>query len=126
MQLVLPEIKSLGANLVAISPQIPEKSSTTAKENAVTFDVLSDVENRVAREFDLVFTLPERLRPIYKNFGVDLPGANGDDTFALPIAATYVINVDGTIVHAFVDSDYTKRMEPEEIVHVLKRVASER
>lgn len=121
MQLVLPEIKSLGASLVAISPQLPEKSMSTAKKNSLTFEVLSDVGNRVAREFGLVFTLPERLRPIYQNFGVDLPSSNGDDSFELPIPATYVIDVDGTILHAFVDTDYTKRLEPAEVVEALKK-----
>ena len=124
MQLVSSEITSLGAALVAISPQLPEKTSNTAKENAVTFEVLADVGNKVAREFGLVFTVAERLRPIYKKFGVDVSAANGDETFELPITATYVIAPDGTIVHAFIDSDYTKRMEPDEIVQVLKRMTS--
>jgi peroxiredoxin len=92
----------------------------------VEFEVLSDVGNRVAREFGLVFTLPERLRPIYKKYGVDLVAANGDGTFELPITATYVIAVDRIILNAFVDSDYTKRMEPEDIIQVLKRITSNR
>ena len=109
---------------MAISPQVPEKTSNTAKENAVTFEVLADAGNKVAREFGLVFTLAERLRPIYKKFGVDVSAANGDESFELPITATYVIAADKTIVHAFIDSDYTKRMEPEEIVQVLKKMTS--
>lgn len=124
MQLALSEIKSLGTNLVAISPQLPERSSMTAQKNSLEFEVLSDVGNRVAREFGLVFPLPERLRPIYEKYGVDLAATNGDETFELPITATYVIAVNGTILHAFIDSNYTKRMEPEEILQVLKRITS--
>jgi peroxiredoxin len=123
---VLPEIESLGASLVAISPQLPEKSLSTAEENKLVFEVLSDVGNKVAREFGLVFTLSENLRPIYKSFGVDIPVANGDDSFELPIAATYVIDVDGTITHSFVDTDYTKRLEPAEVVEALKKLVTNR
>jgi peroxiredoxin len=108
--------------LVAISPQVPEKSLDTAHQNVLCFDVLSDVGNRVAREFGLVFTLPERLRAIYKQFGADVAAANGDECYELPIAATCVIGSDGIITHAFVDTDYTKRMEPENVVQVLRKM----
>ena len=85
------------------------------------FEVLSDVGNSVARGFNLVFEVAEELRPIYDKFGIDIPGHNGDDTFEIPIPATYVIDTDGTVLHAFVDADYTKRMEPDDVVDVLKR-----
>ena len=120
MQLALPEIEVLGAHLVAVAPELPDKSLSTAERNALAFEVLSDVGNKVARDFGLVFSLAEELRPIYASFGIDIPAYNGDDTFELPMPATYVIDTDGTIVHAFVDTDYTKRLEPAEIVEILK------
>ena len=123
---MISEIKSLGATLVAISPQVPEKSLRTAEDNKVSFDLLSDVGNKVARQFGLVFTLPERLRTIYKQFGADVAAANGDESYELPLAATYVIGVDGIIRYAFVDTDYTKRLEPEEVVNVLKKIIADR
>lgn len=123
---MISEIKSLGATLVAISPQVPEKSLATAEENKVSFEVLSDVGNKVARQFGLVFTLPERLRRLYKKFGADVAAANGDESYELPLAATYVIGVDGIIRYAFVDTDYTKRLEPEEVVRVLKKIIGDR
>ena len=126
MQLTLPEIESLGANLVALSPQLPEKSLSTAEENKVSFEVLSDLGNKVAREFGLVFTLAESLRPLYKKFGADVAAANGDESYELPMTATYVIDSNGTIVHAFVDTDYTKRLEPAEAVEVLKKLVAKK
>jgi len=126
LQLIVSEIKSLGATLVAISPQVPEKSLATAEENKVSFEVLSDVGNKVARQFGLVFSLPERLRTLYKKFGADVAAANGDESYELPLAATYVIDVDGIIRYAFVDTDYTKRLEPEEVVNVLKKIIADR
>jgi peroxiredoxin len=124
LQLALPEIEALGANLVAISPQLPEKSLSTAEDNKVTFEVLSDAGNEVAQEFGLVFTLAENLQSLYKKFGADVAAANGDESYELPITATYVINEDGTIVHAFVDTDYTKRLEPAEAVEALKKIGA--
>jgi peroxiredoxin len=123
---VKAEIESLGANLVAISPQIPEKSLSTAQDNKVAFEVLSDGGNKVAREFGLVFILSEKLRPIYAKFGIDLPAANGDTSYELPVPATYVIDANNTIAHAFVDTDYTKRLEPAEIVEIINRIIANR
>jgi len=123
LQQSLPEIKELGATLVAISPQTPDNSLSTVEKNDLEFEVLSDVGNQVAKEFGLVFVLPEELRPIYQDFGIDLPAHNGEDTFELPIPATYVIAQDGTIIHAFVDADYTKRLDPAEIIAALKKIS---
>lgn len=120
----LPEIESLGASLVAISPQTPDNSLSTVEKNELTFEVLSDVRNQVAREFGLIFTLPEELHPIYKEFGIDLPAHNGDATFELPISATYVIAPDRTVIYAFVDPDYTKRLEPKAVVEALRQITN--
>jgi peroxiredoxin len=120
LQLALPEIKSLGANLVAISPQLPDGSLSTVEQHALEFEVLSDTGNRVAREFGLVFKMGEALRETYQGFGLDWPAINGDDSFELPLTATYVIDTNGTIAHDFVDTDYCKRLEPAEILAVLR------
>jgi len=115
----LPEIESVGAQLVAISPELPDHELEIIENHKIDFDVLSDAGNRVARKFGLVFTLAEELRPVYAGFGIDLPSCNGDDSFELPMPATYVIGSDGVILHAFVNADYTQRMEPAEIIRFL-------
>ena len=119
---MLPEIESFGAQLVAVSPNLPDKSLSAAEKNDLTFEVLSDVRNHVAREFGLLFTLAENLRPIYESFGIDIPAFNGDDSFELPMPATYVIDTNGIITHVFVDPDYTRRLEPTEIVEIIKNM----
>lgn len=81
---------------------------------------MSDQGNRVSRQFGLVYSLPESLRAIYAGFGIDLPAYNGDERFELPLPATYVIRPDGEIAYAFADADYTRRMEPAEIIEVLR------
>ena len=118
----MERIKELGATLVAVSPQTPDSSLSTMERNYLEFEVLSDVGNKLAREFGIVFQLPVELRPIYASYGLDLQSVNADDTFELPLTATYVIDRDRKIRFAFVDADYTTRMEPEEIVAVLSEM----
>lgn len=120
LQQWLPEIKAYGGTLIAISPQTPDNSLSTIEKNELTFEVLSDVGNQIAHKFGLVFTIPEALRPIYQGLGIDLIASNGNQTFELPIPATYVVNTDGVIVDAFINPDYTQRQDPEKIITILK------
>ncbi len=122
LQNALPEIKSLDAQLIAISPNTPDNSISSIEKHGLEFEVLTDAGNKIAKEFRLVFNLAEELRPIFKQFNFDVPKYNGDESWELPIPATYIVNTDGKIVHAFVNADYTKRMEPTEIISKLKEL----
>jgi len=126
LQQALPEFNRLGAALVAISPQQPDQSLSTIEKNALAFPVLSDAGSIVARSFGISFDLDEALRPIYTQFGHALPSVNGDDSWQLPIPATYVIGPDGTIALAFVDIDYRTRLEPSDILATLAALARNR
>ncbi len=119
LQSSLSAIQSQGATLLAITPQTPDKSLAQIKEKTLAFEVLSDSQNTVARQFGLVFTLPETLRPIYQAWGIDIPEHNGDDTFELPVPATYIVGQDKIIKYAFVNVDYTQRLEPNIIIEQL-------
>ena len=122
MQQKLSDIKNLGAELVAISPQLPDNSLSTVEKLALEFEVLSDVGNKVARDFGLVFRLSDKVQEIYSNFGIDLPAANGDESHELPIPATYVVDRDGVVRHAHIDADYTNRLDPETIIAELQKL----
>lgn len=119
LQKQLPEFKALGANLIALTPELPDRSLSTADKNELEFEVLSDVGNKVAREYGIVYTLTDEVAAIYaEKFGM---GAyNGDDSNELPLAATYVVGQDGKIIYAFLDADYRNRAEPDAIIDVLK------
>lgn len=109
--------------MLAISPMTPEGSREMQQALESPFPILSDPGNKVARTFGLVHVLPEYLRPVYAQFGIDVPKANGDDTFELPLPATYVIDKDGTIRFAHVELDYTQRAEPSDILAVLAKLS---
>ncbi|HHH44073.1 MAG TPA: AhpC/TSA family protein [Gammaproteobacteria bacterium] len=123
LQQCLPDIRTCGARLIAVSPEKPDASLTHAEKLDLEFDVLSDPGNRVANEYGLVMSVHESLRPLYLEWGIDLPGANGDDRYELPVPATYVIDRDGIIRAAHVDKDYTKRMEPDDILAALRTLS---
>jgi peroxiredoxin len=120
-QRALPEMRALGAELVAVSPQIPDASLSTAERNELAYPVLSDVGNRVARAYGIVFALPSEVIEYYvEHRGHDLTAANGDDSWELPVPATFVIDRDGTVRLADVDPDYTRRLEPAAILAALQ------
>ncbi len=121
-QMAYSQVKDAGAELITISPNTPGKFAQMESEHGVEFELLSDIGNKVAREYGLVFTLPEELRPIYEQFGINIPEDNGDESYELPMPATYVINTDGKIVYSFVDADYTKRAEPSEVLAAVKKL----
>lgn len=120
LQEALPLFQALGAQLVAISPNTPDKSLTSIEKHALTYEVLTDAHNALARQYGLVFTMSEQVRPIYQQIGFDIPAYNDDDTWELPFPAIYVINRDGVVVYSFVNADYTKRAEPSTVVAVLQ------
>ncbi|MEO0647200.1 MAG: peroxiredoxin-like family protein [Cyanobacteria bacterium J06650_10] len=119
-QQLLPEFQQASAQVIAISPELPDNSISITEKHELAFPVLSDVGNTVARSYGLVFSLAESLRPLYKGFGIDIPASNGDDTYELPVPATYVIDSTGTIRYAYAEADYTLRAEPAEVLAAVK------
>lgn len=119
LQKELPNFTALGANLLALSPELPDSSISTQEKNELTFEVLSDVGNKVAREYGVVYKLPNPVAEAYQN-GFDLHKYNGDESDELPLSATYVIAQDGTIKFAFLDADYRNRAEPSGLIKVLE------
>src|SRR5258708_3489511 len=112
-QQALPEITALGGRILAISPQLPDGSLSVAEKNGLEFDVLSDLRNAVARRFGLVYALPEELRAALRSNNKALPGINGDDSWELPVPATFVISTDRRVALAHIEVDYRRRLAPE-------------
>ncbi len=113
----LDTLKAAGAQLIAISPELPDNSMTTAQKNALTFHVLSDTNNAVAQEYGLVYTAPDDLKE--KLPGLDLRQHNGTKGRELPLTATYVVDRDATIQYAMITPDYKERAEPADVISVL-------
>jgi peroxiredoxin len=122
LQEILREIEARGARIVAISPQTAPNSRKSARQNKLTFPIVSDPEGKVADAFGLRFKLPDYLIELYKNLKNDLPSFNGDASWTLPMPARYVIGTDGVIAYAEVNPDYTQRPDPSELLPVLDQL----
>jgi peroxiredoxin len=116
LQQVHAEIAMRGASLVAISPQTQKHSYMTRDMHKLRFPVLSDAGNETARKFGLVYRLSPELQSLYESIMTKLPGYNGDQSWELPMPATYVVRQDGTVAYAHVDADWRQRPEPEEML----------
>lgn len=122
MQQVLPQLKQAGANLVAISPEKPDHALNTVQKESLDFHVLSDVGNKVARQYGVVYGLPEAVAAKFKGM-IDLAAYQGEaHAGQLPLSATYVVNQAGEITYAFLDADYKKRAEPAEILEHVREL----
>jgi peroxiredoxin len=119
-QAIQPELAALGATLVAISPQTPDHSLTTAEKRGLRYLVLSDVGNAVARRYGLVFAVGEAARATYAAIGAGLPAFNGDDSWELPVPGTFVLDRAGTVHLAFADPDFTRRLEPAALLAAVR------
>jgi peroxiredoxin len=119
MNLIVPEIEKAGATLAAISPQTVQQSFFMRDQHKVRFPLLSDAGNNMARQFGLTCRVPDEQRAVYQRAFVNLPFVNGDDSWELPIPATYIIDRDGTVIYASASEDYTERPEPEDILRTL-------
>jgi peroxiredoxin len=115
-QQALPQLEAGGATLVAISPQTPSHSKALAEKLGLTFALLSDVGNQVARAYGLVFTIDQALRRAHLRVGADLPAFNGTDAWELPMAGTFLLDRSGTVRLAFVDPDFTRRLDPSVVI----------
>jgi peroxiredoxin len=124
-QAELPRILAAGASLVAISPEKPDDTVSTAEKNALSFPVLSDIGNEVGKAFGVVYTFTDAVRQVYDGFKLDIPAKNGTpDDWSLPLSATYVIGADGVILFADTRVDYRERTDPLAVLQVLERRAA--
>ena len=124
LQAALPAFETLGAALVAISPQTAPNSRKSVRQNDLGFPILSDPNNDVAAAFGLRFAMPAYLVDLYKELKNDLPAFNGDPSWTLPMPGRFVVAPDGTVLYAEVNPDYTRRPEPENMLPALRNAAA--
>ncbi len=123
MNLILPQIVQAGAKLVAISSQTVKQSYFMHDQHKLRFPLLSDAGNKFARQFGLTYRVPAPQEAVYRRAFVNLPFTNGDESWELPIPATFILDRDGTILCASANEDYTDRPEPSDIVAGLQNQA---
>lgn len=121
LQEKLPDFKATGASLLALTPELPDKSMSTTEKLELEFEVLSDIDNQVARQFGVVYSLTEEVGDMYES-GFGLSDYNGNTKQELPLAATYIIDTNGIVQYAFLDAEYRNRAEPSEVLEFLQKM----
>ena len=121
----LEDFEELGATVLAVSPEIDEKGIEMGKELELGFYIGHDENNELARSLGLTFKLDAKTIKKYREYGIDVPDANGTRKWELPIPATYVIDTDSTIKFVFDDEDYSKRANYKKVLKVLKEITAD-
>ena len=114
------EIAALGAGIVAISPEISAWAAELKSYAKAPFHILSDLDGGYALELNLLFWVGDAAQRAMAAGGVDLVQFQGNDTWTLPIPATFVVGADGVVLARFVDPDYRRRMEVEDLLETLR------
>ncbi|WP_430425237.1 peroxiredoxin-like family protein [Maribacter litoralis] len=124
LQAKLKEIESLGATLVAISPEVPDASMTKNEISNMDFTVLSDQDAKVASQYGVAWEVPEFLLDHMRiDRELDLKEINNGNGSVLPIPATFIIGTNGLVQWNYVNVDYRTRSEPDEIIDALKSIS---
>jgi peroxiredoxin len=116
LQLYIDQIKAVGANLLAISPDSPDASLSTSEKHELGFEVLSDYNNDVAKQYGISYPTGETTKGFMKSERMLAPEE-------LPLAAVYIIDQTGLIRYAFLDADFRRRAEPYDIITTLQNIA---
>lgn len=117
------QIEEKNAKLIAVSPELHQFAAETLNKKNINFPVLTDLGNKAADKFGLVFELPETYRDMYQDLNLHLNVLNGDDSWTLPVPATFIISNKGKIISTYINVDYTQRMEPNDILAQLERLS---
>jgi peroxiredoxin len=118
-QELLPELDAFGTRLVAISPQDPDQSLSTAEKAGLAFTVLSDPGSRVARDIGIAFQQPDDVLAAQRQLGLDLAQVNAQGSTWLPRPTVLIVGQDRTVRFIDVQPDYTARTEVADIIAAL-------
>ncbi len=121
---MLHELNVAGGQLLALCPDLPDSTMSTAERQGIAFPMLSDTGNVVARSYGLVYELPQAVAELYR--GINLPAYTGNRRMELPLAATYLIDSEGVIRYAHVGADYRQRAEPDEVIRQLRQLLKQK
>lgn len=114
-----PAVRERGALIAAISPQTVRQSDFMQGQHDIPFPLLNDDGCHYAEQFGLVYTIPQYHQQHYRSVLVNLPFVNGDQSWKLILPATYVVDIDGTILFAEAHADFRVRPEPDEVMRSL-------
>ncbi len=115
-----PKIAELGAQIVAISPETVKWGAELKAYAKAPFHILSDVDGGYALELNLLFWVGDEKRAAMTAGGFDISLFQGNDTWMLPIPATFIVGRNGIIRARHIDPDYRHRMAIEDLIDAVR------
>jgi peroxiredoxin len=122
-QELLPQLEAFDARLVAISPQSPDESLSTAEKIALEFTVLSDPGARLADQIGIAFEQADDVLAAQRNLGLDLTKVNAEGAVRLSRPTVLVVDQDRIVRFVDVQPDYTARTEVADIIAALTKLS---
>ncbi|MGM7681312.1 peroxiredoxin-like family protein [Cytobacillus sp. Hm23] len=119
---ILPDIKKIGGSLIAISPQTPDNSLTIKEKNDLSYEVVSDLKGLTAAKYNVLFDVPQEVKEVYDEFGLDLSEYNGGGNWLIPVPSTFMIDETSRIRFSYVNPNYMQRLEPEDLLTALRNL----
>jgi peroxiredoxin len=120
---VADDIRNIGAQVAVIVPDRQQYAAKKADAHA-PFPILTDLDNGYAMSLGLVFWVGDELQRLMQSRGISPDVSQGNDTWFVPVPATFIVGRDGKVFARHVDPDYRKRMEMDAVVAALKAAAS--
>lgn len=114
-------VQAEGRQIIAIMPERQQFGRSLKSEANATFPILADIDNGYALSLNLVIWVGEEMQQMIVEAGWDLAAYQGNESWMLPIPATFVVGTDGRVSERFVDPDYRKRMAVEDMVKALMK-----
>jgi peroxiredoxin len=115
-----PDIAASGATLVAVTAEDCGGALAAKRKHRLEFEILCDLENGLGLSFGLLYRVNDTVRQFYQEVEINFPLIYGNESWLLPVPATYVIDRNGIIRHAYVNPDFRERLDPAVILDVLK------
>ena len=123
MNEAVDEFGKLGARVIAVTPDRPQIFNPEEERPDVGFPILWDEDAKVIQQYGLAYELSPELTGMFKGGGLDLKLRNDSNKVLLPVPAVYVIDTEGKVRYAFMDYDYTRRAEPNDVLVEVRAIA---
>ena len=121
---VAGDIRNIGAQVAVIVPDRQQYAAKLKADAHAPFPILTDLDNGYAMSLGLVFWVGEELQQLMQSRGISPDKSQGNDSWFVPVPATFIVGRDGRVMARHVDPDYRKRMEMDAVVAALKVAAS--
>lgn len=116
LQKIDSSLKSLGYEILAISPDRPEELRKSIEKNNLGYTLFSDSSMNASLQFGIAFKVADETIEKYKSYDIDLESSSGLKHHLLPVPSVFILGTDGVIKFEYTNPNYKIRLEPEALL----------